>query len=776
MTTAPGARAAGTRCAGLAVALALGCTGGAGLPLPSTYEAHDPAVRSQIAGLERRARTLEAESATNAELAAAIGELGRLYHGVQLLDTHAFNALEAAEHCYREAHRLDPSDHRWPYLSGFAAQSQGNLDAAAAAYRSVLAIEPDLIPALHRLAETEAARGRPDEAAAQWNRALELEPGFAPALYGLGALALDRGDARTAAEHLEGALATQPGAGRGHYSLGMAYRLLGDEERAAEHLARASHADFSLDDPLVRELAYLPAGSAALVQQGLIAVQAGEFVAAATLFGRAVEADPTNVEARRQLALAQVDAGQPELAQATYEELLSLDPTRTSAHLELAQLLASRGRPDEAIRRLLRATELAPDYKQAHYQLALLFDRTGRPGEALTRYDRVLALDPDFGEAATRRAATLAALGRPAEAIRILKARTAAAPTDGAALVALSVVLRQQNRLAEARTILESALASGGFSPAGEARLRTELGGIFAIQGRLRDAAKELQTARQLNPTEAQTSFMLGMVQADLGRTEEAVRALAAALAVRPDLTPGPSPPRLSFGPDGALHRSPATPRRRPPADSRRTRACPGRKPTSDHLRPSLAPRPTGSRVARVAPPGSWLPPEAARKRSGRRPAPIRGAAVTRLAHAAVRRRPDAGQNPGGADPCVRPSSGARMPGRRTRSAEDDGPVLHDEDAMFEMGLHGTREHHPLQVPAATHESRHRIAVTDPRYVLLDDRSLIEFRRRIVRRRADDLDSAQIRLPVRAAARERRQKGVVDVDHPGSESTRGSVA
>ncbi len=525
-----------TALGGLALTV-VACTGGAGLPLPSTYEAHDPAVRSQIASLERRVRTLEAEAATDAELAAAVGELGRLYHGVQLLDTHAFNALEAAEHCYGEAQRLDPSDHRWPYLSAFAAQSQGNLDAAAAAYRSVLAIEPDLIPALHHLAETEAARGRPDEAAAQWNRALELEPGFAPALYGLGALALDRGDAQTAAHHLEGALAAQPGTGRGHYSLGLAYRRLGDEEKATAHLAQASHTDFTLDDPLVRELAYLPGGSTALVQQGLIAVQAGEFAAAATLFGRAVEADPTNVEARRQLALAQADAGKPDLAQTAYEELLALDPTQASARLELARLLAS-GRPAEAIRHLLRATDLAPDYKQAHYQLALLLDRTGRPSEALARYDRVLALDPDFGEAATRRAATLAALGRPAEAIRILEARIAAAPTDGAALQALSVVLRQENRLVEARTTLESALASGGLSRAGEARVRTELGGIFAIQGRLRDAARELQTAQRLNPTEAQTSFMLGMIQADLGRTEEATRALAAALAVRPGLTP----------------------------------------------------------------------------------------------------------------------------------------------------------------------------------------------------------------------------------------------
>ncbi len=519
-------------------AAALACTGAERVSLPSGYQAHDPALRLQIADLEGRVRSLEAEGATDVELAAAVGELGRLYHGVQVLDSYAGNALEAAERCYREARRLDPSDHRWPYLDAFAAQARGNLDAARVSYRQALVLEPDLIPALHRLAETEAARGSPDEAAALWNSALEREPGFAPALHGLGTLALGRGDARAAVDYLEQAVAAQPGAGRGHYSLGMAYRDLGDEKRSVKHLALASHTDFALDDPLVRELAYLPAGSAALVQQGLIAVQAGEFAAAAILFGRAVEADSMNLEARRQLALAQVDAGQIALAQDAYEELLALDPTRTSARLELAQLLAGRGRPAEAISHLIRATELAPDYKQAHYQLALLLDREGRPDEALTRYDRVLALDPDYAEAATRRAASLAVLGDAVEAIRILEARISAAPSDAAALQALSVVLRQQNRLAEARTTLERALALGGFAPVDEARLRTELGGIFAIEGRLQSALTHLRAAVRLDPGRAETSFMLGMVQADMGRDEEAVRALAAALAVRSDLTP----------------------------------------------------------------------------------------------------------------------------------------------------------------------------------------------------------------------------------------------
>ncbi len=527
-------------CSLITIALALpACTGGGEqLPLPSGYEPHDPAVRSQIASLERRVRTLEEDAAAGVELAAAIGELGKLYHGLQLLDSQAFTALQAAEDCYREASRVDPTDHRWPYLTAFAAQTAGDLDTAATAYREALAIQADLIPALHRLAETESARGRADEAVALWNRALEVQPGFAPALYGLGALALDRGDADTATGYLERALAAQPGAGRGHYSLGMAYRRLGDHERAAEHLAQASHTDFALHDPLVRELAYLPDGSTAQVQQGLIAVQAGEFAAAATLFGRAVQADPTNLEARQHLALAHVDAGQFDEARTAYEQLLALDPTSASAHFELAQLHAGLGRPLEAIRRLTRATDLAPDYKQAHYQLALLLDRSGRPGEALERYDRVLALDPSYAEAPTRRAGALAAAGRPAEALEILESRVAEVPRDAAALQALGVVLRQQDRLPEARAALERGLASGGFAATGEARLRTELGGIFAIQGRFRDAARELLTAQRLNPAEAQTSFVLGMVLLDLRRPEEAARSFAAALAVRPDLTP----------------------------------------------------------------------------------------------------------------------------------------------------------------------------------------------------------------------------------------------
>ncbi len=49
--------------------------------------------------------------------------------------------------------------------------------------------------------------------------------------------------------------------------------------------------------------------------------------------------------------------------------------------------------------------------------------------------------------------------------------------------------------------------------------------------------------------------------------------------------------------------------------------------------------------------------------------------------------------------------------------------------------------------------------------VLLDDRPLVEVLRHVVGRRTDQLYAAILRLLVGPAARERRQKGMVDVDY-----------
>ena len=57
------------------------------------------------------------------------------------------------------------------------------------------------------------------------------------------------------------------------------------------------------------------------------------------------------------------------------------------------------------------------------------------------------------------------------------------------------------------------------------------------------------------------------------------------------------------------------------------------------------------------------------------------------------------------------------------------------------------------------------VAVIHPDDVLLDDRAVVELFGHVVSGRADELDAALLGPPIGRGADERRQEGVVDVDH-----------
>lgn len=82
------------------------------------------------------------------------------------------------------------------------------------------------------------------------------------------------------------------------------------------------------------------------------------------------------------------------------------------------------------------------------------------------------------------------------------------------------------------------------------------------------------------------------------------------------------------------------------------------------------------------------------------------------------------------------------------------------------MPAHRTGEHPPLNVLPELHEFRRVVGVGDPLDVLLDDRTLIEVRGRVVGGRADEFHPAGMGLVVRAGPLEGGEERVVDVDHP----------
>lgn len=112
---------------------------------------------------------------------------------------------------------------------------------------------------------------------------------------------------------------------------------------------------------------------------------------------RAVNLDPTNVDARVDLAqylsvAPGVMGGSRERATAQAREVLKLDPLKGRL---LSALLHERSRNLAAAEREYRAaTSEFPESPAAHYVLGLFLQRNGRPDEAMTTFENIIARMP----------------------------------------------------------------------------------------------------------------------------------------------------------------------------------------------------------------------------------------------------------------------------------------------------------------------------------------------------------------------------------------------
>ena len=89
-------------------------------------------------------------------------------------------------------------------------------------------------------------------------------------------------------------------------------------------------------------------------------------------------------------------------------------------------------------------------------------------------------------------------------------------------------------------------------------------------------------------------------------------------------------------------------------------------------------------------------------------------------------------------------------------SGEDDGAVPVEQHPVLGVPAHGLRQDPALDVLPLGLQHGHRVLMTGPRHVLLNDRALIEVRRHVVCRRPDELDPALVRLGVGARPLEGR--------------------
>ena len=458
----------------------------------------EASVREQL-GTERAEleRMLE-NRADVAELAAAFGRMGQLYH--------AYDLLSPAAACYRNALRLEPGHGQWLYHLGGVYQRQGRLDVAAETLSEALVARPDNAALRLRLGRVELARAHPAPARAHFERALAAEPECAAARYGLGEAARAAGDLEAAVEHFHRTLLEQPDALQVLYPLGQTLLRLGREQEGEKFLARSARRRMSVGarptcpDPWDEELSGLTRSAAAHLTRGLHHAYNGRYPEALGEYRKALALEPGDPVVRQSLGSALAGTGDFAGALEQYREAVRLAPEDPDLNKDLGVVAAGLGQLEEARRHLERALELRPEFHAARLQLAGVAQQQGRFEQAAELYSQVLEADPTDSQARIERTRCLIRLGRRAQVTeeigRFLDLRPPSDPMERVQLAMLLATLGDVTRALRHLTAVSRLDAPPGV----RAQALLRIGQIRLLTGDRGAAAESLSAALELDP------------------------------------------------------------------------------------------------------------------------------------------------------------------------------------------------------------------------------------------------------------------------------------
>ncbi|HKY39400.1 MAG TPA: tetratricopeptide repeat protein [Polyangiaceae bacterium] len=232
----------------------------------------------------------------------------------------------------------------------------------------------------------------------------------------------------------------------------------------AEALARGDLE--TADARLSLALEYSPRFVEALVNQGLVELQRGNFDRARELLLRARRLNEDVAQPHHALGVLAEREARPDLASRHYHDALAVDPGFEPARANLARLLFDAGMLEEALVQYRRLAEAAPSSPEPAVGLAEALLRLGRVEEAEAIIRKARERFPEVPELAVLAARSLLRQGQLEDAVRLLT--PLAYGRDEVAASALSwlataELLRGQPRLAVGAA--ERALALQPDSP-----------------------------------------------------------------------------------------------------------------------------------------------------------------------------------------------------------------------------------------------------------------------------------------------------------------------
>ncbi len=405
----------------------------------------------------------------------------------------------------------------WLLLFALAFQEvRSALDALSAAQEATIA-NPERADLQYELGLLYASLGRPNEAIQALGRATELASGEGAYALAYGEVLYRAGRASEALPQLEKAFSLPAAL----LLLASVHEKLGDPEKTIATLSQ--YVDSRPEDLGARLLLGSKLEQAKRMDEALALYRTGtdgeSLARAAELLSRKSE---THLE-----------------AETAARRALEADPSLLEARIVLARVLSRTGREVEALAELERATAEHPDASALFYQLAQAYQRAGRASEAqdsAQRFQELEAQEKDAREREARvavtykRAAEILQKGDMQEAEKIFRSVLEIDPGNTQSRSMLAKIAFSKNDPASAKRWIEEAMAKDP----GIAEYHYLLGLFEGRSGRAAEAEPFIRRSLELDPAFPEAWSLLGSLLLDSRRAEEALQCFLRAAVLEP--------------------------------------------------------------------------------------------------------------------------------------------------------------------------------------------------------------------------------------------------
>ncbi|MEK6238307.1 MAG: tetratricopeptide repeat protein, partial [Planctomycetales bacterium] len=373
-------------------------------------------------------------------------------------------------------------------------------------------------------------QGQFDDSLALLKQAVEKNPELPPARFLLAEFFLSAqrlGDARA---HLEQTVADHPNF-PGSY---LAFAKLAGAE------GRLSNAQLNYDKAL-SVLEHAPSENLRASFQlqildgvAIIAERRGQWGAAKNALADCLKHDPSNLATQRRLARATFRDGNADACLEMLKEIAEEDEKSLPSEVVMGLFSSESGDQKQAQQWMEKAVSGSPENLQVHLAAGQWRFQQHQLEEALQHAETALKLDPKSLDAAGLYGLAARGQGKFAEAETQFERIHKESPANFDAGNQLALVLVEQEDEGKRRRALELAEVNARQYPRSAAALST-LGWVYYRLGRLDDSVKVLQAAVSGGRGTSETAYYLAHVQADRGQLADAKKLLEGALRA-----PGP--------------------------------------------------------------------------------------------------------------------------------------------------------------------------------------------------------------------------------------------